>query len=57
MLGVRFNNEDLSTVVGHLESGQVSATIDRRYPLQDVPEAIQFLGAGHSKGKLVIVPA
>ncbi len=52
-----FNKEDLSTVVGLLESGQVSATIDRRYPLQKVPEAIQFLGAGHSKGKLVIVPA
>lgn len=56
VLGVSFNKEDLSTVIELLASGKVAATIDRRYPLQDVPEAIQYLGAGHSKGKLVIVP-
>ena len=56
VLGVSFNKEDLSTVIDLLASGKVAATIDCRYPLQDVPEAIQYLGAGHSKGKLVIVP-
>lgn len=57
VLGVKFNKEDLVTVIELLESGKVAATIDRCYPLQDVPKAIQYLGAGHSKGKLVIVPA
>lgn len=55
VLGVNFNKEDLVAVFELMESGQVAATIDRCYPLQDVPEAIRYLGAGHSKGKVVIV--
>jgi hypothetical protein len=31
------------------------ATIDRCFPLQDVPEAMRYLGAEHSKGKVMIV--
>ena len=55
VLGVNFNKEDLVAVIELMESGRVGATIDRCYPLQDVPEAIRYLGAGHSKGKVVIV--
>ena len=33
---------------------EVAATIDRRYPLHEVPEAIRYLGWGHLKGMVVI---
>ncbi|MHC4940938.1 MAG: NAD(P)-dependent alcohol dehydrogenase [Planctomycetota bacterium] len=55
MLAVRPNQEDLRSILALLESGAVAATIDRRYPLEEVPDAIRYLGEGRSKGKLVIV--
>ena len=57
VLGVSFNKEDLSTVMDLLASGKIAATIERCYPLENVPDALRHLGAGHSKGKLVISPA
>jgi NADPH:quinone reductase-like Zn-dependent oxidoreductase len=29
--------------------------IDRRYRLNQVPEALRYLGEGHAKGKIVII--
>ena len=55
VLGVDFNRQDIATAVDLVESGQISATIDRCLPLQDVPEAMRYLGAGRSKGKVLIV--
>ena len=55
VLGVDFNGEDIATALELMESGQVSATVDRSFPLRDVPEAMRYLGAGLSKGKVVIV--
>jgi NADPH:quinone reductase-like Zn-dependent oxidoreductase len=37
-----------------MEAGQVTAVIDRTYPLSQVPEAIRYLEAGHARGKVVI---
>ena len=37
-----------------LESGQVKPVIDRRCTLSEVPEALRYLGEGHSRGKVVI---
>ncbi len=54
MLAVRPNKEDLLAIIELLESGEIAATIDRRYPLDQVPEAIRYLGEGLSKGKIVI---
>jgi NADPH:quinone reductase-like Zn-dependent oxidoreductase len=54
MLAVNFNNEDLVTIGELLEKGEIAATIDRRYPLDEVAEAIGYVGGGHSKGKVVI---
>jgi NADPH:quinone reductase-like Zn-dependent oxidoreductase len=28
--------------------------IDRRYPLSEIPEALQYLEEGHTRGKAVI---
>lgn len=54
MLPVNFNKQDIVTIGILMKSGDIVATIDRRYPLDEVAEAIRYLGAGHSKGKLVI---
>jgi NADPH:quinone reductase-like Zn-dependent oxidoreductase len=37
-----------------LEAGKVKPVIDRRYVLDDVPEALRHLGLGHTRGKIVI---
>lgn len=38
-----------------LESGKVTLVIDRRYTLNEVPEALAYLGNGHARGKVVIM--
>lgn len=43
------------TVIGELiEAGKVTPVIDRRYGLNEVPEAIRHLEGGHARGKIVI---
>ena len=54
MLAVRPNKQDLRSLLELVESGTIRPTIDRSYPLPDVPEAIRYLGEGHSRGKVVI---
>jgi NADPH:quinone reductase-like Zn-dependent oxidoreductase len=42
-------------IIGQLIStGKVSPVIDRRYPLNQVPEALRYLKEGHAAGKVVI---
>jgi NADPH:quinone reductase-like Zn-dependent oxidoreductase len=43
--------EDVSRFI---EAGQVSAIIDRTYPLAEVRDAIRHLEAGDVRGKIVI---
>lgn len=45
---------DLETLVEHLRSGAVRSVIERSYTLEQVPEAMTYLEAGHARGKLVI---
>lgn len=54
VLAVKYDKAQLAAVMELLESGQIAATIDRSYPLQSVPDAFRYLGAGQSKGKVVI---
>ncbi len=35
-------------------SGAVVPVIDRAYPLEELPEAFRYFGAGNAKGKVVI---
>jgi NADPH:quinone reductase-like Zn-dependent oxidoreductase len=35
-------------------AGELRTTIERRYPLERVPEALSHLGQGRALGKLVI---
>jgi NADPH:quinone reductase-like Zn-dependent oxidoreductase len=37
-----------------LEGGEVTPTIDRRYSLSELPDALRYLEKGHARGKVVI---
>jgi NADPH:quinone reductase-like Zn-dependent oxidoreductase len=50
------NVADLETLRDLLESKQVTPVVERTYPLEDLPEAMAYLGQGHARGKIVIVP-
>jgi NADPH:quinone reductase-like Zn-dependent oxidoreductase len=51
------NKEDL-TIIGELmKAGKVTPVIDRRYGLDEVPEAIRYLEEGHARGKVIITLA
>jgi NADPH:quinone reductase-like Zn-dependent oxidoreductase len=48
------NSEDLAAIAELMAAGKLTPVIDRRYGLNDVPEAIRYLEAGHARGKVVI---
>jgi NADPH:quinone reductase-like Zn-dependent oxidoreductase len=48
------NEADLTTVGELMATGKVTAVIDRRYELREVPEALRYLKEGHARGKVVI---
>lgn len=45
---------DLAVIRELMEAGRVTAVIDRRYRLREVPEAVRYLEQGHARGKVVI---
>ncbi|MGB6866230.1 MAG: NAD(P)-dependent alcohol dehydrogenase, partial [Candidatus Aminicenantaceae bacterium] len=47
-------NKGLAFMIELFEAGKVAPVIDRSYPLSEVAEALQYLGEGHAKGKVVI---
>jgi len=48
------NHEDLIFLKGLLEAGKLVPVIDRRYTLNEVPQAIRYLEGGHARGKVII---
>jgi NADPH:quinone reductase-like Zn-dependent oxidoreductase len=51
---VRHNPEDLAVLKELAQTGKIAPVIDRRYSLSDVPDALQYQGEGHAKGKVII---
>jgi len=51
---VRHNSDDLAVLKQLVEAGKVAPVIDRRFALSDVPDALQYQGEGHARGKIVI---
>jgi NADPH:quinone reductase-like Zn-dependent oxidoreductase len=45
---------ELAAITELVEAGKVTAVIDRRYPLGQVPDAMRYLAEGHARGKIVI---
>jgi len=48
------NREDLESLRGLIEAGNLTPVIDRTYSLSEVPEAIGYLEEGHARGKVAI---
>jgi NADPH:quinone reductase-like Zn-dependent oxidoreductase len=46
--------EDLQVLRERIEAGEVTPVIDKTYPLSEVPAAIRYMRAGHTRGKVVI---
>jgi NADPH:quinone reductase-like Zn-dependent oxidoreductase len=50
----QLNQKDLEALRELMQSGEVTPVIDRRYPLSEVPAAIEYLETGRARGKVVI---
>ncbi len=50
----KVRQEDLDVLKELMEAGEVTPVIDRRYELHEVPDAIRYVEAGHTRGKVVI---
>ncbi len=46
--------QDLLTLADLLATGQVRSVIDRTYPLDEAADALRYVGAGHTRGKVVV---
>jgi NADPH:quinone reductase-like Zn-dependent oxidoreductase len=57
LLAVRQGAQHLAPLVELCQAGKVATVIDRRYRLNEVPEALRYLGEGHAKGKVVVILA
>jgi NADPH:quinone reductase-like Zn-dependent oxidoreductase len=54
MLASKERGSDLERLTPLLEAGRVRPSIDRTYPLAEVPEAMRHLQAGNARGKVAI---
>jgi NADPH:quinone reductase-like Zn-dependent oxidoreductase len=48
------NHQDLLTLTDWLEAGELTPVIDRTYRLSAAADALRYVGAGHTRGKVVI---
>jgi NADPH:quinone reductase-like Zn-dependent oxidoreductase len=46
--------QDLLALADLLGSGHLTPVIDRTYPLDDAADALRYVGAGHTRGKVVV---
>ena len=50
----KFNHEDMEVLRGLLESGQMKPVIERVYPFSEIADALEEMGEGHARAKLVV---
>ncbi len=46
--------QDLLALADLLTTGQVTPVIDRTYPLDEAADALRYVAAGHTQGKIVV---
>jgi NADPH:quinone reductase-like Zn-dependent oxidoreductase len=51
-----FNPPDIKRVTDLIAEGKVRPTIDRRYPLDQVVDALRWVDDGHARGKVLVIP-
>ena len=57
LLAVPQNRKDLIAITELCKAGKIVPVIDKRFPLNEVPEALRYVGEGYAKGKVVITVA
>ena len=50
----QMKGEDLVTLAQFMESGKLKSVIDRRFPLENVADAIRYSETGRARGKIII---
>ncbi len=48
------NKDDLAKLGELMQTGKVTAVIDRRYKLSETAEALRYLEKGHARGKVIV---
>src|SRR5438046_984102 len=48
------SKQDLTLLADLIRTGKITPVIDRRYKLDEAPEALRYLNEGHVRGKVVI---
>ena len=49
-----FNPDDVATLKELVAAGSVRPAIDRRYPLDEIVEALRWVDDGHARGKVIV---
>ena len=50
----KFNHEDMEVMRSLLESGRMKPAIERVYPFSEIADALEAMGEGHARAKLVV---
>ena len=50
----QFNPEDMTVLADLMRDGKMTSVIDRRYPLQETPQAVAYSETGRARGKIII---
>src|SRR5438105_8398435 len=57
MMLAEMSRKDLQALEDLIQSGKVKPVIDKTYPFNQLPEAMQYLEQGHARGKVVVTVA
>lgn len=55
VLVVQLGAKHVAPLASLIQAGEIRTHIDRRFSLEEVPEALRYMGEGHAKGKVVVV--